>query len=279
MIKVFISYAREDFQFAERLYYDLKKLGISPWLDQLDILPGQNWKFMISKAIQESRYFVALLSSNSISKKGYFQRELAIAVEILDEFSPEDVFFIPVRLDDCKPNHEKIKYLHWADLFPSYEDGINRILRVLLPKEKSELNDKYNIKVDNVQGAIQADRIGKIEQNIKCGDKLKNHFGMEFVYVPSGVFIMGSPEDEPGRYDDEIQHNVTLSKGFYIQTTTVTQLQWKTIMGNNPSYFIKNDQFPVEQVSWNDIQSFLERINESEGVKKYRLPSILSQKF
>jgi len=130
-MKVFISYAREDIEIARKLYHDLKQAGISPWMDKEDLLPGQNWRVMISKAIQESKYFLAVLSSHSLTKKGFVQKELKMALDILDEFPAEDIFVIPIRIEDCKPEDEKLKYLHWADFFPSYQEGLNQILRVL----------------------------------------------------------------------------------------------------------------------------------------------------
>ena len=85
---------------------------------------------------------------------------------------------------------------------------------------------------------------------------------------------MGSPSGETGRDNDETQHQVTLTKGFYMQTTEVTQGQWMAVMGNNPSYF-KNcgNDCPVEQVSWNDVQEFIRRLNQKEGGSSYRLPT------
>lgn len=65
----------------------------------------------------------------------------------------------------------------------------------------------------------------------------KNSIGMEFVYVPPCVFMMGSPEHEEGRHSDEAQHLVSLTKGFHIQNKPVTQNQWMQIMDENPSYF------------------------------------------
>lgn len=97
---------------------------------------------------------------------------------------------------------------------------------------------------------------------------------MKFVYISPGTFLMGSLEDEPGKYDNETQHRVTLTKGFYMQTTEVTQVQWMTVMGKNPSYFqYCGDKCPVEQVSWNDVQQFIWRLNQLEGAEKYRLPT------
>lgn len=92
------------------------------------------------------------------------------------------------------------------------------------------------------------------------------------VYIPPGTFMMGSPSNEPERSSDEKQHKVTLTKGFYMGATEVTQSQWREIMGNNPSSF-KGDNLPVEQVSWNDCQEFIRKLNSHEGGNKYRLPT------
>ncbi len=100
-----------------------------------------------------------------------------------------------------------------------------------------------------------------------------NSLGMSFIYIPPGSFMMGSPEHEPGRNSDETQHEVTLTKAFYIQTTPVTQGQWKALMGNNPSSFInRGDDCPVEQVSWRDCQEFIKRLS-ALGEGTYRLPT------
>ena len=87
---------------------------------------------------------------------------------------------------------------------------------------------------------------------------------MDFVWCPPGAFIMGSPVSEKGRNndeDDETQHNVTLTRGFWIGKYEVTQHQWTSVMNENPSYN-KGDTHPVEYVSWNDCQEFISRINE-----------------
>jgi len=103
--------------------------------------------------------------------------------------------------------------------------------------------------------------------------RIRLRLGMEFVYIPPGTFMMGSPEDEPGRFDNEKLHKVTLTKGFYMQTTQVTQGQWKALMGENPSYFKNGDDYPVETVSWEDTQEFIRKLNEMEKTDKYRLPT------
>ena len=106
------------------------------------------------------------------------------------------------------------------------------------------------------------------------GKKFTNNLGMKFVYIPPERFMMGSPSNEAERDKDEKQHQVTLTKGYYMQTTEVTQGQWERVMGSNPSYF-KNcgSNCPVEKVSWEDCQKFIQKLNGMEGTRKYRLPT------
>jgi formylglycine-generating enzyme required for sulfatase activity len=109
----------------------------------------------------------------------------------------------------------------------------------------------------------------------KSPDKfIINSIGMKFVLITAGIFTMGSPLDEPGRDDDEKQHEVRISKQFYLQATEVSQGQWKKVMGDNPSLFKEcGDDCPVERVSWVDAQKFISKLNQMEGTNKYRLPS------
>ena len=123
----FISYGREDHKAAKRLFGDLRNLGADPWLDSESLLPGQKWKSEVKKALRRSRYFIALLSSHSVMRKGYVQREIVEALRILDEYPESDVFVIPARLDECDPSHETLSELHRVDLFPIWQSGIERI--------------------------------------------------------------------------------------------------------------------------------------------------------
>ena len=112
---------------------------------------------------------------------------------------------------------------------------------------------------------------GYAEQAVKS---FKNSVGMEFVLINPGKFQMGSAEDEPGRYSGERSHPVNLTNPFYMQTTEVTQEQWKSLMEKNPSGQKGcGANCPVEQVSWDDVQGFILKLNQKEGTDKYRLPT------
>jgi sulfatase modifying factor 1 len=99
-----------------------------------------------------------------------------------------------------------------------------------------------------------------------------NSIGMKFVWIPPGTFLMGSPKEEEGREDNETQHKVTLSKGFYMGVSLVTQEQWQAVMGNNPSEFEGEKNLPVERVSWDMCQEFIKKLRDKDK-KFYRLPT------
>lgn len=100
-----------------------------------------------------------------------------------------------------------------------------------------------------------------------------NSLGMEFVLLPAGSFLMGSPPDEPGRQGNEDQHRVTLSRPFYMQTTEVTCAQWWEVMGKRmlAPRQAKPDQ-PITKISWFDAREFARKLSR-RGEGTYRLPT------
>ncbi|MDR0579478.1 MAG: formylglycine-generating enzyme family protein [Campylobacteraceae bacterium] len=110
--------------------------------------------------------------------------------------------------------------------------------------------------------------------SLSFGDSNKtNSIGIEFVFIPSGSFMMGCDEDNGFCWEDEApRHQVIISKPFYLGKYEVTQKQWQTLIGHNPSK-VKGDDLPITNISWNDAVVFIKKLNEKEGVDKYRLPS------
>ena len=101
---------------------------------------------------------------------------------------------------------------------------------------------------------------------------VKDGISIEMVRVEAGTFTMGAtPEMEEPWDDEKPAHQVTLTNNYYIGKYEVTQALWKAVMGKNPSYF-KGDNMPVEQVSWNDCQKFISKLNKITG-KTFRLPT------
>ncbi len=116
--KIFISYARADYNFASDIYYFLKENGFIPWLDKFDLVPGQDWELEILQNIKTSDFFIACLSKNSVSKRGYVQKELKQALSLLEQFPEGEIYLIPVRIDDCivPESLSSRQWLDWSNI-------------------------------------------------------------------------------------------------------------------------------------------------------------------
>lgn len=99
---IFLAHASEDKELVRDLYQKLNDHGLSPWLDEKDIAPGEEWDKKIKEAIRKSRFFLACLSGRSVTKKGYVQRELRIALSMTEEKPPGAIYLIPGLLEDVE---------------------------------------------------------------------------------------------------------------------------------------------------------------------------------
>jgi formylglycine-generating enzyme required for sulfatase activity len=113
--------------------------------------------------------------------------------------------------------------------------------------------------------------------------EITNSIGMKLVLIPKGTFMMGSPKSEQGRNENENQHEVTISKDYYLGVYEVTQAQYEKVMRKNPSHFQgpkvgnENADLPVDNVSWDDAVEFCKKLSDLPEEKKvgreYRLPT------
>ncbi len=129
--RVFIAYAAEDADFADRLFSCLEAWGCTPWLDRRMLLPGQDWPRRIQDAIENSDFFIACFSRTSVNKRGGFQAELRQALDCARKIPLDDVFLIPVRLDDCRVPTRIQRETQYVDLFPDWEAGVTRVLNII----------------------------------------------------------------------------------------------------------------------------------------------------
>lgn len=127
-LKVFLCHALEDKDRVIDLYHQLKKLGAAPWLDAEEILPGQEWNFEINKALDESDVILLCLSKRSVSKEGYVQREMRIALDRALEMPEGRIFLIPARLEECDLP-QRISSYQWVDLFTA--SGMSKLVKSL----------------------------------------------------------------------------------------------------------------------------------------------------
>ena len=135
-MKIFLAHASEDKPLVRELYSKLKSSGFDPWLDEFDLLPGQNWQSEILKAIRGSKFFIACLSQISVQKQGYIQKEFRLALNTYAEKPPGTIYLIPLKFDDCQvPNIEihsfnvSLSELQWLDYWKS--DGFDILLKVI----------------------------------------------------------------------------------------------------------------------------------------------------
>lgn len=126
--RVFLCHASDDKAKVEKLYKRFVRDGIDAWFNEKSLLPGQDWELEIQQAIGNSDAIVICLSSSSTQKEGYVQKEVKMALSISDEKPDGTIFVIPVRLEDCQVP-QKLKRLHWADLF--LDDGYGKLYSAL----------------------------------------------------------------------------------------------------------------------------------------------------
>jgi hypothetical protein len=114
--QIFVSYAREDYDAALKIYKHLESRGTRPFMDKLDLVGGEKWEQALIRAVRKSDFFLFCASKQSVNKRGAIQREIKEALDVWKEKLEDDIFFIPVRLEPCDVP-ENIKVFQWIDLF------------------------------------------------------------------------------------------------------------------------------------------------------------------
>lgn len=128
---VFLAYAQEDRPKVKKLYAQLQQAGLEPWMDCKKLLPGQNWPRAIEHSIELCDFFLGCFSTDSITKRGHFQSELAFALNAATRLPQDHVFFVPVRLDDCELPRSIANTTHYVDLFPDWNRGVRKLIAAL----------------------------------------------------------------------------------------------------------------------------------------------------
>ncbi|MGA8029311.1 MAG: toll/interleukin-1 receptor domain-containing protein [Bryobacteraceae bacterium] len=140
-VRIFLAYADEDQADVKKLYQELHKAGFEPWMDREKLLPGQNWPRAIERAIELSDFVLACFSHRSTVKRGHFQCELRCALEVAGRLPLEDIFLVPLRLDDCDvPRHIK-SGTQYMDLCPDWDSGVQRLIK-MIRREMIERNKR-----------------------------------------------------------------------------------------------------------------------------------------
>ena len=119
-LRVFLCHASQDKPAVRKLHRYLKQHGIEPWLDEIDLLPGENWEVEIPRALNASDVILVCLSKNSINKEGYVQKEISFALDKALEKPDGTIFIIPIRLDECEVP-DRLQPYQYVDYFGDAE--------------------------------------------------------------------------------------------------------------------------------------------------------------
>ena len=203
--------------------------------------------------------------AENLLKQSRFDEALK-KVEEAKEIDPDNAFLYNSKrrdIENARIDYNEQKQLEEAkDLAfqAKYLLKQNRFIEALKAIEDALSIEPDNSEYRQLKRDIELEKDPFSTKNKEAGDRaVKEINGVEFAFrwCPPGTFMMGT-EGEEGLTVNEAQHQVTLTKGFWIMETEVTQKQWKAVMGNNPSHF-KGDDLPVESVSWFDCQAFCKK--------------------
>ncbi len=132
-LRVFLAHAHADRAAALELYHKLKAIEVEPWLDKVDLIPGQRWQVEIPKAVRASDIVLVCVSS-VLTQPGYIHKEINLALDKADEQPESSISIIPIRLTDCEVPDRLADY-HWVDLFE--EGGFANLFRAFEYTAKS----------------------------------------------------------------------------------------------------------------------------------------------
>lgn len=171
--RVYISCTSADRQFARRLYGDLKRAGVQPWMSNEDIPAGGDIRAEIHRALKTSDYFLPVLSENMTRGPEHAHRELNLALDLSALYPAGEIFIIPVKID-TSPVDYRLEGISCADFSTSYDDGLGRVLAVLAPEItvedilRRDLTKDPDMKNDSSKTDNAAFRMQLVDLFLKC---------------------------------------------------------------------------------------------------------------
>jgi len=204
--QIFISslsfYAKEDREKARLLYDRLVKENFNPWLDQVNLIPGEEWRSAIQKAIKDSRLFILCLPPRAVSKKGFFQREIREAIEQYYEHPKDVIYIIPVLLEQCQVP-DNLSHLHWVDI--SGEKGfdilIGSLRRILgeppitdLQVRADAIYNSYLIRVSVLDESTKQPIVGAIVELNEINIQHSRRYRYKYIDICGKILIISPRE-------------------------------------------------------------------------------------
>jgi len=161
MSYAFISYVRENRKQVDKLCKELTKHGIKAWLDRNDIKPGARWQDAIEEAIQKGNFFIACFSKEYNRRdETHMNEELTLAIDRLRKLSDDQIWFIPIKLNECEipkrriSDVEKLTDFQWVELHKDWDVGIQQIIDVIHSTSKNILEHDKGKKPSNIRSIL-----------------------------------------------------------------------------------------------------------------------------
>ncbi len=268
----------------QELYHQLKAAGYWPWLDQEDLLPGQNWRREIERVIRDPHSIIVVcLSTNSTTKRGVIQQEIKWALDILAQMPEDTIYLIPARLEAC-PAPERLADLHWVNLLEP--DGFDRLKRALdfelgkrpapgqaaqpppVPRHPAE---PELIVIPAGEFWMGTDRPTLEKAGVEWQDWMKNETPVHQLYLPAYAI---------GRYPvTNAEYARFIEAGGYRRREWWTEAGWgwrEKEGRTQPGYWTDKQwngaNYPVVGVSWYESAAYCRWLSEVSG-RTYRLPA------
>lgn len=296
MTKVFISYVRENAAIVDKLAAELRRYGVTVWLDREQLFPGMRWRQAIRKAIRSGDYFIVCFSAESVARSRTYQNEeLVLAIEELRLRPTDRIWFIPVLLSECEiPDRgigggETLNSIQWAALYQNWNEGIERVLRAM----GIEPFVNHTAAADYVEVRLPA-KVMQVPELVGDLVALEQPIRLELVRIPDGEFLIGRNSDMDGKgrakngwdgvgWDYEVpQHKLALPE-YYIGKTPITNAQYAAFVESAKKEGLDvfwragrsrsgEENHPVVFVTWYDAMNFCRWLSESTGYS-FRLPT------
>jgi formylglycine-generating enzyme required for sulfatase activity len=274
MPKIFISYRREDSEHVTGRIHDRlePRFGRENVFLDVDTIPfGVDFREHLERAVSKCDILLAVIGDGWLDIR--FKEGTRQGQRRLDD--PGD--FVRIEIESALARGIPVIPLLVGRANMPGQQELPEVLRQLAFRNAAEVRSgrDFNDHVERLIRGIEYLASNEQPKEPRPGDittiPLGNGVEMKFAFIPPGTFLMGSPASEAEREDDEMQHRVTLTKGYYLGIYLVTQAQWEAIEGTAPSYFDGVDR-PVERVSWDDCNRFCTKLGQKTG-KRFRLPT------
>jgi formylglycine-generating enzyme required for sulfatase activity len=213
-IHAFLCHSSADKPAVRELYQRLRADGFEPWLDEEDLLPGQDWQYEIPKAVRQSDVVIVCLSKGSINKAGYVQKEIKFALDAADEQSEDTIFLIPLKLEECDVP-ERLSRWQWVNLFSP--NGYERLIRALQVRV-TDLGLSVSPKQPSISPAPKSKADAASAQSVST---VSGGVSLEGQQVSIGKDVVGRDKlIQAGTY---IEHATIIQSASPLQTSKVTQ--------------------------------------------------------